>query len=157
MGHTLIWDEWVISDASGENGATQQMEVYGMLTAFPRGKDAICLKRDSPWTRKLVQLGKANDAGSRLAYRALRRITSDASLCRLITVLDDAHGNQRANLDCIKDEDFYLLQTFWEGGADYLCTTDAPLSECLSTTGVAKILSRRELLARHVPAWDGRH
>jgi hypothetical protein len=145
----FVIDEWLWSDASGENGEVNRNEALRFLDTVYQKCDRFITVKGSPFEQKAFRLWEKRDVRSyRIAkfYKthlwfnpAKSALVEPAALPNLPPTL----------LDGIKPDDRYLVEAYLTSGAAAIVTTDAPLRALLVRHGIRCEL-REEFLNRYL-------
>jgi hypothetical protein len=141
----FVVNEWLWSDAFGENEPGGQQRALGVITKLAQSEHRLVVLRGSPFDQKAWACCKASRIGtSQLATAFVRLIRQDLRRC---LELDAAHTAQLTPelANSIKADDHYLVRSQLTVAGSILVTTDAPLREIVLAAGLP-CLSRDEFL-----------
>jgi hypothetical protein len=124
---SIVLNEWIIHDLSGQNGLAPQRESGRFLESLHKSAETIVVLRDSRWIIKAFGLMKVATPSVRILSQFLHlAILIDPLKCRYIEPEEIQSLPEDLSQE-VPEDDFYLFQTALAGHAEIIVTSDLRL------------------------------
>lgn len=133
---TLVIDEWLWADLGGANGPERRTQSLAFLQAVFKKCDRVAFVTGSKFERKFWELCESSELADRLVVRFFRGdfLYNSSKTVKLdAKMLSELSGEE---VQMVKDDDHYLIQSLRASGAETVVTTDGPLKTSLDRLGI---------------------
>ena len=142
----IVLNEWIFHDLYGSNGDHRQSEAALFLGSLVRSDDTLVIPGEPRWTNRANRLMRFVDARRRTISKVFRSLYDDSD--RTLRVLSEDTAEVPPELLAqIPEEDVYLASAYLSANADVLVTTDVPLFESLTESGLVTCRMRDDFLS----------
>ena len=143
---TLVINEWLFHDATGENGQSAQRETERFLRQFAQSEDKFAVLWGSPWIEKSHDLMTHRDIKVESLSTLIQSLIWALDKCVVLQPEDVQAAASQDAIAAAPEEDVYLIQTYYSAGADLLITTDKGLLEAFESRQEVQIIHRDDFL-----------
>ena len=147
---TLVINEWLFHDATGENGQSAQRETERFLRQFAQSEDKFAVLWGSPWIEKSHDLMTHRDIRVESLSTLLQSLIWALDKCLVLQPDDVTDAAPHDAIEAAPEEDIYLIQTYYAAGADLLITTDEGLLTAFSSRQDVEIIHRDAFLNNYL-------
>lgn len=144
----FVINEWLWADSSGENGIDAQRQAFQIIVRFSESDHQIIIIEGSRFDQKTWALCKSTSTiVKRLVTAFLANVRQNSDRCLLLKP-ESAAALPEELASSIKDDDRYLVRAQLSVSGAVLVTTDMPLREAVTRSGLP-CLSREEFLSQY--------
>ena len=143
---TLVINEWLFHDATGENGQSAQRETEHFLRQFAQSEDKFAVLWGSPWIEKSHDLMTHRDIRVESLSTLLQSLIWALDKCLVLQPDDVTDAAPQDAITAAPEEDVYLIQTYYAADADLLISTDRDLLEAFESCQDIHVMHRDAFL-----------
>ncbi len=147
---TLVINEWLFHDATGENGQSAQRETERFLRQFAQSEDKFAVLWGSPWIEKSHDLMTHRDIRVESLSTLLQSLIWALDKCLVLQPDDVTDAAPQDAIAAAPEEDVYLIQTYYAAGADLLVTTDEGLLDAFESREDVQVVHRDDFLKNYL-------
>ena len=147
---TLVINEWLFHDATGENGQSAQRETERFLRQFAQSEDKFAVLWGSPWIEKSHDLMTHRDIKVESLSTLIQSLIWALDKCVVLQPEDVQAAASQDAIAAAPEEDVYLIQTYYAAGADLLVTTDEGLLTAFSSRQDVEVTHRDDFLKEYM-------
>ena len=147
---TLVINEWLFHDATGENGQSAQRETERFLRQFAQSEDKFAVLWGSPSIEKSHDLMTHRDIKVESLSTLIQSLIWALDKCVVLQPEDVQAAASQDAIAAAPEEDVYLIQTYYAAGADLLVTTDEGLLTAFSSRQDVEVTHRDDFLKEYM-------